>query len=285
MGSEEYISSDIENLKLHAERGDADAQYYAGVFYYAGLDIDSDLNEAAFWLKKSANQGHRLAQFSLSMIIMKRVKSSEQGRACELADAQYWYERSLEDNCELFGDVLKNLSFSHDFEIPKDLHCVFDIFGKVQPDLCTQNNMAVLLFCGLLVPRNAKLALTLFEAAADKGNVESIVNLGVIYSYIMDEDAAQEEAFRLFKKAALAGMPKAQFLLGYSFETGMGVNMDYGLALKWIKKSAAGGYVDAIKHLDSLLVRGIQSGPTIYGSSFTERTIGKVKIALAKLLS
>jgi hypothetical protein len=44
-----------------AVKGDARAQYSLGIMYFDGIGVKQDRKEAVIWLKKAADQGHKLA--------------------------------------------------------------------------------------------------------------------------------------------------------------------------------------------------------------------------------
>ncbi|WP_201352819.1 tetratricopeptide repeat protein [Hydrogenimonas urashimensis] len=50
-----------------AQSGHVKAQFYLGVMYAAGRDIDVDYKESAHWFKKAALQGDELAQLNIAM--------------------------------------------------------------------------------------------------------------------------------------------------------------------------------------------------------------------------
>jgi TPR repeat protein len=54
-------------LKKIAEQGDVKAQFYLGVMYAAGRDIDIDYKKSAYWFEKAAEQGDELAQLNIGI--------------------------------------------------------------------------------------------------------------------------------------------------------------------------------------------------------------------------
>ena len=46
-----------EEVRKAAEQGDASAQLMLGLMYYNGIGVTQDLFEAAFWLRRAAEQG------------------------------------------------------------------------------------------------------------------------------------------------------------------------------------------------------------------------------------
>ena len=53
----------FEWYKEHAEKGDAESQFQLGLMYINGEGVTSDDYEAMKWLSRSAEQGHKAADF------------------------------------------------------------------------------------------------------------------------------------------------------------------------------------------------------------------------------
>ena len=67
-GSVPPDESDLKDLKDLANRGDAQAQYIIGSFYYKGNGVQKDLEEAETWLIKAAESGNVNAQNTMDQI-------------------------------------------------------------------------------------------------------------------------------------------------------------------------------------------------------------------------
>ena len=57
----------IRGFRVHAEQGDAEAQFSLGVMYATGEGIFKDDAEAVRWYRLAAKQGHASAQFNLGV--------------------------------------------------------------------------------------------------------------------------------------------------------------------------------------------------------------------------
>ena len=56
----------MENLLLKAKQGDPDAQFALGErYFYRNRDVSQDDEQAVYWYRKAAEQGHANAQFAL----------------------------------------------------------------------------------------------------------------------------------------------------------------------------------------------------------------------------
>jgi TPR repeat protein len=53
----------LDQTKISAEKGDADAQFNLGVAYSSGKGVPKDETEAIKWYRKAAEQNHTRAQF------------------------------------------------------------------------------------------------------------------------------------------------------------------------------------------------------------------------------
>ncbi|MDE0335520.1 MAG: tetratricopeptide repeat protein [Defluviicoccus sp.] len=64
------------------------------------------------------------------------------------------------------------------------------------------------------------------------------------------------DAMRWYQKAAEAGSPQAQFLLGMKYDNGVGADPDPGRAVDWFRRAAEGGHALAQYRLASALNEG-----------------------------
>ncbi|WMD22984.1 tetratricopeptide repeat protein [Achromobacter seleniivolatilans] len=102
--------------------------------------------------------------------------------------------------------------------------------------------------------------------------VGSFYNFG--YSYV---DNKNSEAFKWFSRAAAAGEPRSQNLLGLTYAEGLwGIQADPQLALQWYERAAQQGDQDALVNLGRIFYLG-EIVPVDY-----ERAISLFKQAAAK---
>jgi TPR repeat protein len=100
-----------------ATEGDATAQFYVGTMYRHGFGTERDAEEAAFWLRKAAVQGHGLAKFVLGFDLIQRedfVAAAPQildAARAGIAAAQYYAGRMLRDGSGVGKDVLQALGW------------------------------------------------------------------------------------------------------------------------------------------------------------------------------
>jgi uncharacterized protein len=74
--------------------------------------------------------------------------------------------------------------------------------------------------------------------AAEHGDAQTQLFLGVAYEEDWFGTVDNELALKWYRKAAESGEPDAQVVLGEKYEDGDGVEQNYQLAAKWFKKAA-----------------------------------------------
>jgi TPR repeat protein len=100
-------------------------------------------------------------------------------------------------------------------------------------------------------------AMTLFRAAAAKGNAEGQYQVGYLYDAGEGIAKNQAEALQWFHKAADQGNPKAQYQLGVFFAKGWIVKQNYSEAMKWFRKAAEQGHPEAMDWIGSIFKEGL----------------------------
>lgn len=149
--SDSSLSPDeqFQKLREDASAGDAEAQNGLGTLFYTGHAIsrdasgkilDYDLESAAAWFYRAAEQGHAAAQFNLGLMY-----AEGQGVPKDSTKA-----------VELFTQAAE------------------------QGNVDAQNNLGVMYFVGEGVTRNVEKAKTWFEKAAAQGNEDAKSNLEAI---------------------------------------------------------------------------------------------------------
>ena len=95
-------------------------------------------------------------------------------------------------------------------------------------------------------------AVRIFQALADKGEVEAQYNLALCYDKGQGVPQDHSKAAYWYQKAADQGFAFAQYILALCYDKGHGVPQDYSKAVYWYEKAAAQNYDLAKKNLDRL---------------------------------
>ena len=75
---------------LNAQKGEASSQYQVGYWYLNGFYTEKDLEEAAYWIQKAADQKDQYAECKIAYMYENGLYFNP-----DLALAEKWYERSL----------------------------------------------------------------------------------------------------------------------------------------------------------------------------------------------
>jgi len=99
-------------------------------------------------------------------------------------------------------------------------------------------------------------AMEWLRKAADQGNTDAQVRIGVHYVRGLGVPKDYGEAMRWYRKAADQGNALAQYNIGELYENGLGVPKDYGEAMQWYRKAADQGNAVAQNNIGQLYERG-----------------------------
>ena len=84
-------------------------------------------------------------------------------------------------------------------------------------------------------------ALTTFKEAADKNDIQAIIQIGLMYDFGKGVKQDYNIAMKWYMKAAEEGDAGGMYLVGHMYEFGEGMNVDPGKAFEWYVKSARMG--------------------------------------------
>jgi TPR repeat protein len=115
---------------------------------------------------------------------------------------------------------------------------------------------------GLGVPRDYIKAETYLRQSADQGYAPAQTGLGSCYAHGLGVKQDYVEAVRWYREAAVQGDSLAEYSLGYAYAHGKGVSSDIEVALKWWHQSAEQGQVYAQNALGQFYLQGEQPGDT-----------------------
>ena len=225
-------------LHRSAKKGLVLSQYFLGTMYLNGHGVEQSNEEAFTWIRKSAENGFDVAQNDVASMY-----SNGQGTAVNEQEAIKWFKKSVAQN-----------------------------------NTDAQANLGKRYLIGKGVVQNIHKAKRLLSKAAEKGNAHAAYDLASFYA---NQNFARfknsKEAFKWFRLAALkkleisygyvikfckaincntnelqdiisnikdsakAGSSKSLHVLGYMYETGVGVKKEMTLSALNYYKSARSG--------------------------------------------
>lgn len=209
------FSTDIPSLEQKAKQGDAKAQFELARIYLKGSDgVQKDVMRAFELMTAAANQGHAEAMGGVGFFHANGIAVPK-----DEAEAVGWFRKGAEA-----GGAKAQLNF-----------------GKMLAE-------------GKGVEKSGEEGRKWIKAAADQGQADAAYAMGTIY-YFGDygQTVDYKEAYPYFLKAAEAGHPEAQNVVGVMLEYAQGVDLNASLAEEWYRKAARQGNPKAQSSLGRLL--------------------------------
>ena len=227
------------------------------VKYIFGFGVPKNINKAVMWYKKSANQGHVRAQYSLGYLYdnheieattdalkdyADKVKAlglkRDEAESYDVGTARQWYQKAADA-----GDAASQYSLGKlvDLEVTASTYETSSVLTDAE-------------------------RLSLFEMSAEQGYELAIMELARIYSvpYLAEDygvDLDPEKVFGLrFKHVKEGGeeyfQEVARFELAKLYLSGLGVRQDFDKAYHLFKEAAKMGSHDAANELAQLYIDG-----------------------------
>ena len=247
--SRDYAEA-LKWYRMAAEQGDADAQNNLGVMYECGYGVDRDLPRARYWYKKAVEQGDEFAKANLKRLEMKKESRMKSRRA-----SPGFFSKHAKT---LFLIVLAVIGLAiaiYYFAIPRAES------PSVGMAPAAEVTKAYYVGKDYYYGRNGKAqdyaeAAKWFSMAAEKGEANAQIYLGVMYENGEGVTQDYSEAMKWYRKAAEKGEAVAQFNLGLMYNDGKGVDQDYAEALKWYRMAAEQGNAGAQNNLGVMYEKG-----------------------------
>ncbi len=258
--SDKWSSVVIEKLRDAAEQGDVDSQYWLAWVY---KNIEKDYIPAIHWYKKAAEQGDKCADYALKTYNIYEVawliQAAESGYAAaqfELGNCYYngidvdenlveafrWYSESAER-----GNANAQYKLGQFYEVGNDIVDI-DYFKAIKwaqkafergnpwaqhSILSSYNNACACQDSHLSEIKKYMLDLfTLSSVAAEQGDMRAQCILGFWYQYGIGVDKNTAEALFWYHKSAEQGDGIALFNIGECYRRGDGVEKDIRQAFK-----------------------------------------------------
>jgi len=224
-------------LMERATEGEAEAQYEMGRL----LMIIQEFDEATYWFRQAAEQGHRRAQSELATNYNRGV-----GTHRDHVQAAYWYYQA-EDTNDPFIQFTLGQMFRDGNVMPSNqteaMHWFREAAEQDMPE--AQVSLGYM----YVQANEHEQAIYWYKRAAEMGDPYAQNNLGLMYSLGQGVPQSQEEALRWYRLAAERNMPGALVSLGWMYEFGQGVEMDLEQAAYWYNRAAELGSINGMNNL------------------------------------
>ncbi len=106
--------SELARVTAAARRGNAEAQFQLGEYYYEGPNLAPDYEAAAAWFGRAARQGHAGAQYALGKMLL-----NAQGVLPDQAEAANWMSKASQQGYAPAQDELATL-YQEGIGVPQD---------------------------------------------------------------------------------------------------------------------------------------------------------------------
>lgn len=231
-----------------AKLGHAAAAYRTAVCCEIGHDegggTRKDPLKAIQWYKRAATLGDPPAMYKVGMILLKGLL----GQTRNPREAVGWLKRAAEradpDNPHALHELgLLYESAQPNDAIIRDEHYAFTLFlqGAELGYKFSQFRMACAYEYGLLgCPIDPRMSIMWYSKAAQQEEHQSELALSGWYLTGSDGVLGQSdtEAYLWARKAAIAGLAKAEYAMGYFTEVGIGVAANMEDAKRWYWRAA-----------------------------------------------
>ncbi|KAL0096875.1 hypothetical protein J3Q64DRAFT_1812304 [Phycomyces blakesleeanus] len=230
-----------------------DASYQAGKAYEEGIGTRRDKAKAVQFYRRAAVLNHPGAMYKLAMAQI----NGHLGLSRNLRDGHKWLKRSAEaatTEYPLALHVLGSLHEKGDGVVFPDPDYALSLYREACALGCAPSayRLGECHASGELgCPQDHQRALDYYSLAAEKGHPEACFAMATYYISGVPGllIASDEQAFEWVQKAADGEWPRAEYTLGYFYETGVGTRRDLKEAMVWYRKAADHGEKHALKRL------------------------------------
>ncbi|KAK1763524.1 hypothetical protein QBC33DRAFT_459115 [Phialemonium atrogriseum] len=253
-----------------AKLGHAAAAYRTAVCCEIGHEegggTRKDPLKAIQWYKRAATLGDTPAMYKVGMILIKGLL----GQPKNPREAVGWLKRAAERATAENPHALHELGLLYESAAPNDAivrdeSYAFQLF-KQAADLgykFSQFRLGCAYEYGLMgCPVDPRLSIMWYSRAATQEEHQSELSLSGWY-LTGSEGVLQQsdtEAYLWARKAAMAGLAKAEYAMGYFTEVGIGVPANLEDAKRWYWRAAAQDFPKARERLEDLKRSG-KNGP------------------------
>ena len=184
-------------IKIAAEKGDREAQNNLASLFEYGLGVKQKYNKAIKWYRESAEKKYDLALNNLAILYAKMG---------DYSSARFWSEKAAEQGNATSQGILGAL-YEEGFEVEQSDELSFLWYKKAAENgnETAQNNLGRMYFN----QQEYNKALYWFQQSADKGNIDALYNLYIIYAKGLGTSRDFEKAEEFLIKAAAKGQPQA----------------------------------------------------------------------------
>ena len=276
--------------KKAAEQGHVEASYWVAEYLHCGKGVQKDDSAAVIWYEKAAKEDYLEAILALGFMYQegfgtddgrpnyemavnyhRRGVSKGSLRACQALGYDYYCGQGVEKNpakaFDLFYTAAQDPNgiasqymvakmYEEGAGTEKDLPAAFCWYSKAadhkNADAEYKSTHAEaaykagsMLAQGAGVSKDAVKSIPYFQIAAEAGNDLAGDELGNAYLYGLGTEVNYETAYKYVLSGANQGIPRSAYNLGVMYKNGFHVSQSKADAEKWFRSAAEAGSRDA----------------------------------------
>lgn len=221
-GTKRDLGKAVQWYKRAAQLGDTPAMYKTGVIQLKGLLGQSrDSGEAILWLRRAADKADKDNPHALHELALWHESASDNGRVAE-DEAYAW--QLFQEAAEL-GYKFSQYRLGRAFE-----------YGMMKCPIDPRQSIAWYSKAAVQEEHQSELALSGWYLTGSEGVLQQ----------------SDTEAYLWARKAATAGLAKAEFAMGYFTEVGIGCPPSSEEAKRWYWRAASQNFPKARDRLEEL---------------------------------
>lgn len=241
---------------LAAKHGHTECAFRTAHCYEEGLGTGRDARKGVEFLKLAASKNHPAAMYKLGMYSFYSRMGLPDNVATKKMGIK-WLERALNVATELTAAAPYELGriYQEGFLdiLLKDEKYALELYAQAAA-LGHVESAAILGRCyevGDIVAQEAILSIHYYTMAALGGHPESMLAMCAWYLVGSEPNLPKDdqEAFEWAKRAAMSGLPKAEFTVANFYDKGIGCIKNTAEAQEWYKKAAENGEEKALARL------------------------------------
>jgi FOG: TPR repeat, SEL1 subfamily len=262
--------SDLTSCRLSAEKGDVNAQLYLGFACFYGFKTALNQKESIYWFTLAAEQGCAEAQYELAVRYEDEqgvkqdideaakwyAKAAQQGYVKAMAlmgDNGLSLHQLAREGSKEAQLALGHIYFEGNYKERNYKKAVYWYKKAAEKgDKEAQYQLATLLKTGNGVSASEGDSLYWYQKAAENGHADAQISL----AFIMIKTKEMEKAFYWFQQSAMSGNAFAQYNVGKMYLSGVGAAQDFIRAAEWLEKAALQNDAEAQYWLGTLYDHG-----------------------------
>ena len=221
-----------------AEAGIVPAMVACGNLYLDGKDgIKKNVSKAMEWFQKAASAGNLTAMNNIGYVY-ETLENYE--------ESLNWYKKAAD-----LGNITAMMNLAGVYENNfNDKKSARQWIKKAESckDLYSIKELAHYYSEADAIKNNIQKAIKFYEKAAKMGDVDSLSELGDLYFYIDEFDAAEHYYFEAAKMGDAYAMTNLGIILTNDYE-------DFEKAHFWLKKAVEGGNIYAVRMMGDLYAK------------------------------